>query len=136
MSKHTPGPWVFGILSWGEGAKEGVEEKPFDYSGPGYYENPSIMDKNGNEIVGCGEYDVFSSPENTRLMVAAPDLLKALEEMVDNEEQVEFESWLSDFSPSGDVDSVTAQWLASSRFDDFCAAVEPQLKAIAKAKGE
>lgn len=79
MSKHTPGPWVFGILSWGEGSIQGIEEKPFDYSGPGYYDNPSIMDKNGTEIVGCGEYDVFSSPENTRLMAAAPDMLEALE---------------------------------------------------------
>ena len=79
MSKHTAGPWVFGILSWGEGVTQEIEEKPFDYSGPGYYANPSIMDKNGTEIVGCDEYNIFSSPENTRLMVAAPDLLEALE---------------------------------------------------------
>ena len=79
MSKHTPGPWVFGIFSYGEGSTLGVEEKPFDYTGPGYYDNPSIIDKNGNEIVGCGEYDVFSSPENTRLMVAAPEMLEVLE---------------------------------------------------------
>lgn len=123
MSKHTAGPWVFGILSWGDGAIQEIEEKPFDYSGPGYYDNPSIMDKNGNEIVGCGEYDVFSSPENTRLMVAAPDLLEALEALLAG-----YESMMhSEFDYPNDL------WSADGRGD---AEALNAIKSIAKARGE
>lgn len=122
MSKHTPGPWFHHGPSGSEHTAGGfIKSSPERNSGP----------------LICSIYGTDGQPHqaNARLISVAPDLLKALEEMVDNEEQVEFESWLSDFSPSGDVDSVTAQWLASSRFEDFCASVEPQLKAIAKAKG-
>lgn len=126
MSKHTPGPWEVVV----DIRHEDEEEE--------YVAGFDIIGPNGVSVVGCEGISGSSEVEreNARLIASAPDLLKALEEMVDNEEQVEFESWLSDFSPSGDFDSVTAQWLASSRFDDFCAAVEPQIKAIAKAKGE
>ena len=126
MSKHTPGPWEF-VADIRHEEEEEEYIAGFDILGP-----------DGVSVVGCEGISGGSEVErdNARLIASDPDLLKALEEMVDNEEQVEFESWLSDFSPSGDVDSVTAQWLASSRFEDFCAAVEPQLKAIAKAKCE
>jgi hypothetical protein len=75
MSKHTPGPWMFGIRG-----EEKPIEKPFDYSGPGYYENPGIFAADGTEIVGCDEYMIFNSPGDARLLTAAPDLLKVLEE--------------------------------------------------------
>ena len=77
-TKHTPGPWRFGIQTYNEIVSNGIVEKPFDYTGPGYYDNPYIFGADGNYIVGSDEYDIFSSPENTRLIVAAPDLLEAL----------------------------------------------------------
>jgi hypothetical protein len=73
MSAHTPGPWRFGIRDC-----EAFIEKPFDYTGPGYNENPSIFGADGTEVVGCDEYMVFSGEADARLIAAAPDLLEAL----------------------------------------------------------
>lgn len=132
MSKHTPGPWIVVEGFMGKYEVESANDR--DTGDPCV--KFTIARDIGGRVHGVGFDDYSEVEANIKLISASPDLLKALEEMVDNEEQIEFESWLSDFSPSGDVDSVTAQWLASSRFDDFCAAVEHQLKAIAKAKGE
>ena len=59
---------------------------PAEFSGPGYYNNPSIESADGKEIVGCGEYLVFGPTfkkeeraANVRLLCSAPDLLAALE---------------------------------------------------------
>lgn len=82
MSKHTPGPWMFGIRNY-EDCTSKPFEKPFDYVGPGYYENPGIFAADGTEIVGCDEYSIFNSPEDARLLCAAPDLLDALKGLVD-----------------------------------------------------
>lgn len=73
MSKHTPGPWMFGI----RGDDKPIE-KPFNYCGPGYYENPSIFGADGTDVVGCDEYMVFNSPADACLIAAAPDMLEAL----------------------------------------------------------
>lgn len=79
MSKHTPGPWIFGVEEWDDDAsRRKPVAKPFDYSGPGHYDNPSIFGADGSEIVGCDEYMVFRNPADIRLLVAAPDLLEAL----------------------------------------------------------
>ena len=73
MSKHTPGPWMFGIRG-----DEKPIEKPFDYCGPGFYDNPAIFGSDGNEVVGCDEYMIFNSEADVRLIAAAPDLLEVL----------------------------------------------------------
>ena len=120
MSKHTDGPWFCG-------------QDGFNLGNGVVYARHA----NGNPKAICHVHGWGADQQaNTRLISATPDLLEALEEMVSNEEQVEFESWLSDFSPSGDCESVTAQWYESSRYEDFCLAVEKQLNAIAKARGE
>ena len=56
-----------------------------DFSGPGYYNNPSIESLDGREIVGCDEYLVFGPRQskderaaNVRLLCAAPELLNLL----------------------------------------------------------
>ena len=83
MSKHTPGPWTFGLCEFSEDLLEfRVSEKPFDYRGPGYYDNPSIYGADGKEVVGCDEYYAFSGPANARLIAAAPELLEALRDYV------------------------------------------------------
>ena len=82
MSEITKGPWIFGVMEWPDEGDQAPVEKPFDFTGPGYYGNPSIMSSSGTEIVGCDEYNVFNNPADTRLMTAAPDLLEALEGMI------------------------------------------------------
>jgi hypothetical protein len=86
MSNYTPGPWVFGVRIYDEDCKLGVAEKPFDYVSPGYYDNPGIFGPNGTEVVGCDEYFIFNSSDDARLIAAAPDLLEALKDMLDNHE--------------------------------------------------
>jgi hypothetical protein len=76
-SGHSPGPWFYGIAY--------AEERgpvPFDYKSPGYYDNTGIIANDGTTVVGCGEYNVFHSPADARLLTAAPDLLEALDELV------------------------------------------------------
>jgi len=85
MSKHSPGPWIFGVEEWDDdAARRKPVAKPFDYSGPGHYDNPSIFGADGNEIVGCDEYMVFRNPADIRLLVAAPDLLSVCKELAES----------------------------------------------------
>jgi hypothetical protein len=86
MSNHTPGPWIFGIRNYDDECKPGFIEKPFDYKGPGFFDNPGIFGADGTEVVGCDEYLIFGSPDDARLIAAAPDLLEALQKMLDNHE--------------------------------------------------
>lgn len=86
-TKHTPGPWIFGIRG-----DENPIEKPFDYCGPGYYDNPAIFGPNGVDVVGCDEYMIFNSEADVRLIVAAPDLL-------------EFAQWILTFKMGGLIDA-------------------------------
>jgi hypothetical protein len=85
-TQHTPGPWIFGIRNFDDDCKSGFVEKPFDYVSPGYYDNAGIFGIDGTEIVGCDEYSIFNNPADARLIAAAPDLLEALKEMLDNHE--------------------------------------------------
>jgi hypothetical protein len=74
---------MFGVEEWDDDAwRHKPVAKPFDYSGPGYYDNPFIFGADGKEIVGCDEYMVFRNPADIRLLVAAPDLLNALHDCV------------------------------------------------------
>ena len=88
-TQHTPGPWRF--VADGEMDADCNTPRipvPFDFSGPGYYNNPSIEGPNGETIAGCGEYLVFgprafdcdkgTRAANVALMCAAPDLLNLL----------------------------------------------------------
>ena len=75
-TQHTPGPWIFGTRG-----DEMPIEKPFDYCGPGYYDNPAIFGSDGSEVAGCDEYMIFNNEADVRLIVAAPDLLDALQEI-------------------------------------------------------
>ena len=91
-TRHTPGPWRFVA----NGAMEDDCNTPripvpFDFTGPGYYNNPSIEGPGGETVVGCGEYLVFgpnfncdkgTRAANVALMCAAPDLLASLEVML------------------------------------------------------
>ena len=74
MSNHTPGPWIFGIRNYDDECKPGFIEKPFDYKGPGFFDNPGIFGADGTEVVGCDEYLIFGSPDDARLIAAAPSL--------------------------------------------------------------
>jgi len=76
MSKHTPGPWMFGIRG-----DEKPIEKPLDYCGPGFYDNPAIFGSDGTEVVGCDEYMIFNSEADVRLIVAAPHLLETIRKL-------------------------------------------------------
>lgn len=80
--KHTPGPWWLGVSGRPEDGP-----RPLDYTGPGYFDNPAIFGADGTEIVGCDEYDVLGKPEDRALIVAAPELLEALRNLVAWHEQ-------------------------------------------------
>ena len=87
-TQHTPGPWRF--VADGEMDDDCNTPRipvPFDFTGPGYYNNPSIEGPGGETVVGCGEYMVFgphfncdkgTRAANVALMCAAPDLLNLL----------------------------------------------------------
>ena len=96
MSKHTPGPWIFGVEEWDgddDASRRKPVAKPLDYCGPGYYDNPSIFGANGEEIVGCDEYMVFRNPADIRLLVAAPDLLEALKNLENDDGSIPAHAW-------------------------------------------
>jgi hypothetical protein len=72
MTKHSPGPWRFENLDG--------EAVPFDWCSGRFYNNPSVVDANGNHVVGCGEYLVFEGHDdaqraaNVALIVSAPEM--------------------------------------------------------------
>ena len=68
--------WTFGINGFDENNNYSVVEKPLNYESPLHCsDNPLIFDENG------GEYDVFSR-KYLPLLLAAPDLLVALEDVL------------------------------------------------------
>ena len=83
QSKHTPRPWRFVVD--GEMDDTGDIPKvdaPLNFRARGYCNNPSIIDADGEVVVGCNEYNVFDSPHqpaNVALLLSAPELLAALE---------------------------------------------------------
>lgn len=80
--KHTPGPW-----KWTNGDYE-VDHKT--YESPGYYENLHLEGPNGETIVGCGEYDVFGKVEDRCLLQAAPALLEALKQVIQDYDEQDY----------------------------------------------
>ena len=77
MSAHSPAPWRYGIAC---GSKRTVD---LDYDPKDFNDNPAIYAADGSIVVGDEEYHVFDEPNrvaNVRLMLAAPDLLKAAQE--------------------------------------------------------
>jgi hypothetical protein len=79
MSKHSLAPWRFVADSFDKETFDYLKKDvPYDYHSGEYADNPFIVDANGETVVGCDEYYVFSKPENVRLMVHAPELLEAL----------------------------------------------------------
>lgn len=85
-------PWKFGIRNvWDDESFDTLPfvEKPFNYKSvaEGYNGNPSIVDCNGDEVVGCNEYNVFDSPESICLMTHAPELLDALKNLLEAYEE-------------------------------------------------
>ena len=96
---YTPGPWHYGKAYNSEGGSV-----PFDYVSPGFYDNPGIIGANGVTVVGCDEYYVFNSPEDARLIAAAPDLLEALSDMVEMATALGPNNWdISDMSDEGAI---------------------------------
>lgn len=120
MSKHTPGPWV-------------VTPHPMtnvDVFGVGV-----IMDDKEMQY-GLSHTICYQNAEaNARLIAAAPELLEALSKAVRETEQFLFDAWLVRVCPSGDVESVQRQWLASSDHREFVDEWREQIDAIAKATG-
>lgn len=121
-NKHTPGPWfVTGKLT--------------------KYVEARIGGGLVQEVAACGPTAADNGygdqqEANAHLIAAAPDLLEALDKMLDNEEQRDFEKWLRSKAPSGDCSDVQAQWLESSDYEDFLENWKLQIAAIAKARGD
>lgn len=130
MSEHTPGPWVLDTIQTSVGICHRIG--PFPPRRPDdetvrhaclYADYPSAFNPADKELEA-----------NARLIAAAPDLLTALVSVVESAEQRIFEDWLLRISPSGDVDSVNAQWLDSGDYRDFTESWAEQLDAIDKAR--
>lgn len=73
--------WTFGIEDFDEDDVSLVIEKPLNYESRGYSFNPFIFDENGEQVVGCDEYNVFNR-KYLPLLLAAPDLLTTLEDVL------------------------------------------------------
>lgn len=126
MSKHTKGPW-------------GIEQTD-DTNWIGF-----MRPHDGKvELIVCTTARDFTLKDeareqndaNARLIAAAPELLEALSKAVRETEQFLFDAWLVRVCPSGDVESVQRQWLASGDHRDFVDEWREQIDAIAKATGE
>ena len=105
-AKHTPGPWTF---------RRGPDDEGFEFT-LGDTSERTLVEQTFHyaEVLYPEDGDQYETAEaNARLMVAAPDLLTALEEMVE-----ECEVW-----PDGTL-AIDAPLLAAAR------------AAIAKAKGK
>ena len=100
MSKHTPGPWV------------SIESVLFD--------RPEICDEKDRRVAVCLSYYPMhedTRTANARLIAAAPDMLEALEDLVE---------W---------ADAVKGR--AGVRMSDpHTGSIDTAKRAIAKAKGE
>jgi hypothetical protein len=76
--KHSPAPWKVIVHDYDEDGNYIPKEVPYGYRSGDFGGNPYIVDANGETVAGNDEYYAFSTPENVRLMVHAPDLLEAL----------------------------------------------------------
>lgn len=79
---------------------------------------------------------VDATEQDIKLMMLAPELLKTLEKILENENQRSFEEWVDHNKPSGDCEQITEQWLKSNAFFDFCAAWSAEYEVVRMAKGE
>lgn len=118
QNKHTPGPWIVTTCLRQE------DEIICDMLNEGAY----VAITKGQKLANWRH--------DANLIAAAPNLLEALDKMLDNEEQRDFEKWLRSKAPSGDCSDVQAQWLESSDYEDFLENWKLQIAAIAKARGE
>ena len=111
--KHTPAPWKVIVHDYDEDGNYIPKEVPYGYRSGDFGGNPYIVDANGETVAGNDEYYAFSTPENVRLMVHAPELLEALKAFVnvcDNGNPMEL-------------------------VNEIGALIEPARQAIAKAEG-
>lgn len=125
---HTPGPWF---------SPDGKTIKQ-DYRQIGLSDAAGCMigAVMGGSTSGPAFIEVNDEvAANTKLICAAPDLFKELSFVVETEEQSHFEQWLARVTPSGDCESVQAQWLDSSDFEDFCDIWSGPIAALNKARG-
>ena len=108
--RHTPGPW-----------KVSVNQIKSNYDTVAQVFTHLVQ----------GRHEV-----NARLIATAPELLQALKTIIKEAEQIAFEAWLCQESPSGDAEKVNRSWEESSTFADFTAQYKTAIAAVAKATGE
>ncbi len=121
MSAHTPGPWHFDKELSGEWSDE-LDD--MDYT-KGYVRSIRAGDDARAPSI-CGTCDGCNpiTPENARLIAAAPDLLAALEEQV-----AEFDKRCAEYRSVGDEGIAAMAELHHGKRMDRARA------AIAKARG-
>ena len=71
MSKHTPGPWFVETIARLSGRE---------------VTQVSAFSEDGNRILCC-EVNSFNNIEDARLIAAAPDLLRALQNIIDSTDE-------------------------------------------------
>ena len=107
MSKHTPGPWHISTKTCGDGTVYHDINAEDTYDLCTCHE---LFDKHGDALID-------ESNSNAHLIAAAPDLLAALEELMD---QANYDA--EDYAQNGN--------------EDIWACINGASEAIAKAKGE
>lgn len=88
---HTPGPWKWICSDAGPvdeyGCSTPAEIDPTAFKSKGYYANPELIGNNESPVItaGAGEYCPFRNGADALLIAAAPDLLEALQSILNIE---------------------------------------------------
>ena len=124
VAAATPGPWWYGIS-----CDPQAGPVPFNYTGPGYYENPAIHGAT-SEVVGCDEYNVFSGKEDAQFIATFnPAFCKKLLDLWEATEKI------ASLDPSTDSEEGYNEWGEADCFGQAQKIAKAALAALEEKQG-